>query len=149
MHEVEVNVYYKSYVERMKIDICNLGRTEVILGISQLTAHNPEINQEIEKVKMMRCLPFCGKVKGKREAKKKRERRVVTVEEEKIVKQAIDNKEDQGKKEEIEKDHRKIEEMVPEKFLKQRKVFGKVELERMLIRKVQDHAINLKDTFVL
>ena len=98
---------------------------------------------------MMRCLPFCGKVKGKREAKKKRERRVVTVEEEKIVKQAIDNKEDQGKKEEIEKDHRKIEEMVPEKFLKQRKVFGKVELERMLIRKVQDHAINLKDTFVL
>jgi len=42
----------------------------------------------------MRCLPFCGKVKGKREAKKKRERRVVTVEEEKIVKQAIDNKED-------------------------------------------------------
>jgi len=34
MHEVEVNVYYKSYVERMKIDICNLGRTEVILGIS-------------------------------------------------------------------------------------------------------------------
>jgi len=34
MHEVEVNVYYKSYVKRMKIDICNLGRTEVILGIS-------------------------------------------------------------------------------------------------------------------
>jgi len=32
-HEVEVNVYYKSHVERMRIDVCNLGRTEVILGM--------------------------------------------------------------------------------------------------------------------
>jgi len=31
MHKVEVNVYYKSYVERMRIDVCDLGRTEVIL----------------------------------------------------------------------------------------------------------------------
>jgi len=30
----------------------------------------------------------------------------------------IDNKEDWGKEEEIEEDHRKIKEMVPEKFLK-------------------------------
>jgi len=33
MCEVEVNVYYKSHVERIRIDICDLGRTEVILGI--------------------------------------------------------------------------------------------------------------------
>ena len=33
MHEVEVNVYYKSYVERIRIDVCDLGRTEVILGM--------------------------------------------------------------------------------------------------------------------
>ena len=31
MHKVEVNVYYKSYVERMRMDICDLERTEVIL----------------------------------------------------------------------------------------------------------------------
>jgi len=30
----------------------------------------------------------------------------------------IDNKEDWGKEEEIEEDHRKFKEMVPEKFLK-------------------------------
>ena len=30
-HQVEVNVYYKSHVERMRIDICNLGRTDIIL----------------------------------------------------------------------------------------------------------------------
>jgi len=47
----------------------------------------------------------------------------------------------------MEKDHRKIEEIVPKKFLKWRKVFGKVELERMPTRKTWDHAIDLKETF--
>ena len=32
-HQVEVNVYYKNYIKRMKIDIYNLERTEVILGV--------------------------------------------------------------------------------------------------------------------
>jgi len=49
----------------------------------------------------------------------------------------------------MEKDHRKIEEIVPKKFLKWRKVFGKVELERMSTRKTWDHAIDLKETFKL
>jgi len=46
-------------------------------------------------------------------------------------------------------DHRKIEEMVPKKFLKQRKVFGKVESERMPMGKFWDHAIDLKEIFEL
>ena len=37
--------------------------------------------------------------------------------------------------------------MVPQRFLKQRKVFGKVELERMPMRKIWDHTIDLKETF--
>jgi len=37
--------------------------------------------------------------------------------------------------------------LVPRKFLKWRKVFGKVESKRMPTRKVWDHAINLKETF--
>ena len=32
-HQVEVNVYYKSHVERMRIDIYNLERTDVILDM--------------------------------------------------------------------------------------------------------------------
>ena len=32
-YQVEVNVYYKSHVERMRMDVCNLGRTDIILGI--------------------------------------------------------------------------------------------------------------------
>jgi len=47
----------------------------------------------------------------------------------------------------MEEDHRKIEELVPRKFLKWRKVFGKVESERMPTRKVWDHAIDLKEMF--
>ena len=37
--------------------------------------------------------------------------------------------------------------MVPRRFLKWKKVFGKVESERMPTRKVWDHAIDLKETF--
>jgi len=30
IHQIEVNVY-KNYMERMRIDVCNLGKTEIIL----------------------------------------------------------------------------------------------------------------------
>jgi len=39
--------------------------------------------------------------------------------------------------------------MVPERFLKWRKVFRKIESERMLTRKIWNHAIDLKETFIL
>jgi len=31
MHQVECNMFFKEYVERVRIDVCNLGKTEVIL----------------------------------------------------------------------------------------------------------------------
>ena len=43
--------------------------------------------------------------------------------------------------------YKKIEGMVPKKFHLWLKVFGKVESERMLVRKVQDHMIDLKENF--
>jgi len=61
MHEVECNVYYKGHRERMKFDMCSLGRTEVILGMPWLAAHNPEIDWEKGEVKLTRCPPWCGK----------------------------------------------------------------------------------------
>jgi len=33
IYQVKANVYYKSYVERMRIDICDLGKTKIILGM--------------------------------------------------------------------------------------------------------------------
>jgi len=33
IHEVKVNVYYKNHMKRMKMDICDLGKISVILGM--------------------------------------------------------------------------------------------------------------------
>jgi len=56
--------------------------------------------------------------------------------------------EEREKREEIKKDHRKVEELVPERFHKWKKVFGKVESERMPTRKPWDHAIDFREDFV-
>jgi len=72
-HQVECNMFFKGHVERVRMDICNLGKTEVILGMPWLVAHNPEIDWEKGEVKMTRCLPICGKRKQeerKKEVKK-------------------------------------------------------------------------------
>jgi len=95
IHEVKVKVYYKNHVKRMRMDMCDLGKTDVILGMLWLQAHNPEINWETEEVKMIRCLALCKRKIEKRENRKaKKGKRVVILEEEKIVRWAIDNKED-------------------------------------------------------
>jgi len=62
----------------MRIDICNLEKTEVILGMPWLQVHNPEINWEIGEVKMTRYLPLCKRnlvVKEDIEQKKKIEKK--------------------------------------------------------------------------
>jgi len=99
---------------------------------------------------MIRYLPLCERNTRLKEKKmRKRVKRVVTLEEEKIVRWAVDDKEDWGREEEVKVDYRKIEEMVLQKFLRWRKVFGKIESERMPTRKIWDHAIDLKETFKL
>jgi len=59
-HEVEVNLYYRRHIERVRMDMYELGKTDVILGMPWLAAHNPEINWETGEVKMTRCPPLCG-----------------------------------------------------------------------------------------
>ena len=59
-HKVEVNLYYRGHIERVRMDMCELGKTDVILGMPWLAAHNPEINWETGKVKITRCPPLCG-----------------------------------------------------------------------------------------
>ena len=59
-HEVEVNLYFKEHMERVRMDVYNLGKTEVILGIPWLQVHNPEIDWEKGEVKMTRCPSICG-----------------------------------------------------------------------------------------
>jgi len=44
MYQVECNMFFKEHVKRARMDVCNLGKTEVILGMPWLAAHNPEID---------------------------------------------------------------------------------------------------------
>ena len=78
-HEVKVNMYYKSHIERIRMDVCDLGKTDIILGMLWLQVHNPEINWETGEVKMTRCPPLCGRniklKEEKRERKGEKERK--------------------------------------------------------------------------
>jgi len=85
IYQVEVNVYHKGHIERMRMDICNLGKTKIILGMLWLTVHNSEINWKTGEVKMTRCLPLCDGVKLKEKERKKKGKRVVTLKEKRIV----------------------------------------------------------------
>ena len=105
-HQVECNMFFKGHVERARMDICNLGKIKVILGMPWLAAHNLEIDWEKGKVKMTCCPPICGK--GKQEEGKKEVKKVEKDEDKEILKR-----------------------LVPKRFWKWKKVFGKRELERM------------------
>jgi len=67
------------------MDIYNLGKTEVILGILWLVAYNLEIDWEKEEVKMTQYLPIYGK--RKQETQKRRQ--VRKIEEGKTVEELV------------------------------------------------------------
>ena len=115
-------MFFKGHMERARMDVCNLGKTELTLGMPWLAAHNPEIDWEKGEVKMTRCPPICGR--GKQKEGRKETRRM-----------------------EKDKDEETLRKLVPRKFWKWKKVFGKRESERMLVRKTWDHAIELKEGF--
>jgi len=86
---------------------------------------------------MIRCLLLYERnMKLEEGNKMKKEKRVVTLEEEKVVRWIIDDKGNWRKEKEVETDYRKIEEMIPKRFLKWKKVFGKIESERIPTRKI-------------
>ena len=79
IYQMEVNMYYKSHVEKMRMDVCDLERTDVILDMPWLQALNPKINQKTGEVKMTRCPPICKRsivAKKKTEKKRKVEERI-------------------------------------------------------------------------
>ena len=124
MHQVECNMFFKGHVERVRMDVCNLGKMEMILGMPWLTAHNPEIDWEKGEVKITRCPPICGKKKQ-------------------------EEKEKEIKKVEKDEDEETVKKLVPKRFWKWKKVFSKRESERMPVQKTWDYAIELKEGFTL
>jgi len=170
-HTVEVNIYYQGHRERTEIDVIGGQKWTVILEMPWLAPHNPEINWRTEEVKMTRCLEECGKQwrlkqgklglqkqkkeeakekAGKRRAekaekqKKRKQKRKRTIEVKRVVEEwEIWDEEEEAAKLEVE-----TKKLVPERFHKWIKVFSKKQLERMLTRKIWDHAINMKKVFI-
>ena len=118
-YEIQCNMYFEEHVERIRVDVCKLRRTKVILGMPWLAVHHPEIDWEKGEVKMTRCPPWCTQNKERRTERKKTRAAEQTV-----------------------------EELVPRRFWKWKKVFRKAESERMPVRKPWDHVIELKEGFV-
>jgi len=104
-------MFFKGHMERARMDVCNLGKTELILGIPWLAAHNPEIDWEKGEVKMTHCPPICGRRKQKVKEKKVR-------------------------KTEKDEDEEVLKKLMSRRFWKWKKVFGKKESERMLVQKI-------------
>ena len=124
IHQVECNMFLKGHVERVRMDGCNLGKTEVILGMLWLAVHNPEIDWEKGKVKMTCCPPICGRRKQ-------------------------EGKEKEVKKMEKNKDEETLKRLVSKRFWKWKRMFGKKESKRIPVQKTWDHAIELKEGFML
>jgi len=133
-----------------------------------LACHNPEIDWRTRKVKMMRSPEECGKqwrlVQGKlgwekqkkeeakEEAGRKREEKDKRKKQKKgktmEIKKVAEEWEIWDEKKEAAKSEVEAEKLVPEKFYKWIKVFEKKQSERMLMRKVWDHAIDMKEGFI-
>jgi len=86
-HQVEYNMFFKEHVERARMDICNLRKTEVILGMPWLAAHNPEIDWEKGEVEMTCCPPICGK--RKQEEKRKEVKKVERDKDKEMLKKLV------------------------------------------------------------
>jgi hypothetical protein len=56
---VELIIHYEKHSERASFAVTGLGRQNLILGITWLREHNPEIDWRTSKVEMTCCLPCC------------------------------------------------------------------------------------------
>ena len=87
MYQVECNMFFKGHMERARIDVYNLGKTELILEMLWLAAYNPEIDWEKGEVKMTHCPPICGK--RKQEGKEKKVRKTEKNEDKKVLRELV------------------------------------------------------------
>jgi len=163
---VEVNVYYKGHVERTEIDVIGGQKWGVILGMPWLERHNPEIDWKTGEVKMTRYpeeygrqwRPVQGKLgwekqkeeeareekEEKKKEKKKNQKKGKAVE----VRRVTEEWEIWDEEEEAAKSEAEAKKLVPEKFHRWIKMFGKKQSERMPTRKLWNHAIDVKEGFM-
>ena len=97
-YTVEVNIYYQKHRERTEINVIEEQKQKVILEISQLVYYNFEIDQNIEKVKMMRCPKECGKQQRPKQEKSEQQKQSEEENNEEKEKEQEKKKEEKKKK---------------------------------------------------
>jgi len=80
-------MFFKGHIERVRINVYSLGKTEVILGMPWLAAYNPEIDWKKGEVKMTHCPPICRR--KKQEGKKKEVKKVEKDEDKETLKRLV------------------------------------------------------------
>ena len=142
---VEVNIYYQGHRERTEINVIGGQKWTVILGMPWLAHHNPEIDWRTGEMKITRCPEECKKqwrlvleksgwekqkekevkeaTRRKREKKDKRKKQKKTKTME--IKKVAEKWEIWDDEEEVAKSEVEAKRLVPEKFHKWIKVFGK------------------------
>jgi predicted aspartyl protease len=59
--EIDMIMSYKGHKERATFAVCDLGKEDIVIGLSWLKHHNPEINWRTGAIEMTRCPRECGK----------------------------------------------------------------------------------------
>ena len=154
--EVTLMMTYQGHKERATFEVCNLGKTAMIIGHSWLKKHNPEIDWIKGEVVMTRCPKGCGHdIKMRRRAKVREQVNYIRDgpdgdetdfvdptpwirwHEIKAMTPQYDNPE---KKPDLMK-------QIPSWITENRHVFDKKESQRLPMRREWDHAIDLKEGF--
>ena len=167
-HEVTLMLLHKGHKEKVVSEVCDLGKSTVIIGYTWLQKHNPEIDWKTGDIKFTKYPQECNiatkKCKQKKASAFKYKASVeeideVIEEEEEEEESVCEDDEDTENNiylrvlEYIREVETKIEkktdeEMVPPQFHAHLDVFKKAPSERMPMCKSWDHAIDLNPNFV-
>ncbi|KAG5633259.1 hypothetical protein H0H81_009353, partial [Sphagnurus paluster] len=74
--EVEMWMIYKGHKEKVVMEVCDLGKTPLIVGFTWLQYHNPNIDWTTGEVHMSRCPPGCNVDRKKSKWQKKKIRKL-------------------------------------------------------------------------
>jgi len=161
-HEVTLMMTHKGHKEKVVFEVCDLGKSTVIIGYTWLQKHNPMIDWKTGDIKFTRCPQECNVATKKHKQKKasafKYKASVEEVDEEAEEKEYEDDEETEDDIyirvlehiREVEKKVKKKtdEEMVPPQFHVYLDVFKKTPSECLPLCKPWDHAIDLNPDFV-
>jgi len=147
---------YKGHKEKVVFEVCDLGKSTVIIGYTWLWKHDPEIDWKTGDIKFTKCPWECNVATKKHKQKKASVEEIDKVIEEESVCEDDEDTEDNiylWVLEYIQEVETKIEKKTDEEIVSPQlhaylNVFKKAPSERMPVHKPWDHVIDLNPNFV-